>query len=507
MKLKFLLSTILILTSVFCFGQNEPLISASNSITISDLKNMLYKYSSDEFGGRGTPSKGQDLAINFLTDHYKKIGVKPLQKNTYLQPVKLQFDFKPKVSFSINGNQFKYYDDFISYNNGPKVNYEEEEIIFVGFGIDDPKYSDYINVDVKGKVVVAFNGEPKNNDGSFIINGNKKSVWSNNREELRNKKAAAKKNGAKSLILLNDYLYNRYRYDYEFSDKGRGEKRMSLEDNSKNGPHIFLFPTKFKDFFSGKDLRLKLDFEPNYETFIANNVAAFIEGSEYPDEYIVLTAHLDHVGTQNGEIYNGADDDGSGTVGILEIAEAFAIAEKQGYKPKRSIIFLHVTAEERGLLGSEYYVDFNPLVPLEETMVCLNIDMIGRTDPNRGVRNVNYIYIIGSDILSNDLHETNEFANEKYANLELDYRYNDPTYPVFESGRTIENQYYYRSDHYHFVKNNIPSIFFFSGTHVDYHQPTDTAEKILYDLYKKRVKLIFHTTWELANRDERIKLN
>ena len=227
----------------------------------------------------------------------------------------------------------------------------------------------------------------------------------------------------------------------------------------------------------------------------------------YPDEYIVLTAHLDHVGTQNGKIYNGADDDGSGTVGILEIAEAFAIAEKQGYKPKRSVIFLHVTAEERGLLGSEYYVDFDPLVPLEETMVCLNIDMIGRTDPNRGVRNVNYIYIIGSDILSNDLHKTNEFANEKYANLELDYRYNDPTYPVFESGRTIENQYYYRSDHYHFVKNNIPSIFFFSGTHVDYHQPTDTAEKILYDLYKKRVKLIFHTTWELANSDERIKLN
>lgn len=506
MKLKFLFSIALALTSIFFHGQSEALLKASNSITTKDLQNMLYVYSSDEFEGRGTPSRGQDLAINFLTDHYKKIGVKPLQKSTYLQPVKLQFDFKPEVSFSVNGNQFKYYDDFISYNNGPTANYEEEEIIFVGYGIDDPKYSDYSNVNVKGKVVVAFNGEPKNDDGSFVINGQKKSEWSNNREELRNKKAAAKKNGAKSLILLNDYLYNRYRDDYEFSDKGRGEKRMSLEDGSKDGPHVFLFPTKFKDFFSTKDLKLELNFEPNYETFTANNVAAFIEGSEYPDEYIILTAHLDHVGIQYGEIYNGADDDGSGTVGILEIAEAFAIAEKNGYKPKRSIIFLHVTAEERGLLGSEYYVDHNPLVPLDKTMVCLNIDMIGRTDPNRGVRNINYIYIIGSDILSDDLHEVNKFANDKYVNLELDYRYNDPTYPVFESGRTIENQYYYRSDHYHFIKNNIPSIFFFSGTHVDYHQPTDTAEKILYDLYRKRVQLIFHTTWELANRKNKISL-
>ena len=506
MKLKFLLSIALALTPIFTFSQSDILLNASNSIKIDDLKKMLYIYSSDEFGGRGTPSKGQDLAINFLEERYRKMGVKSLQEDTYLQPVKLQFDFKPKVSLSINGQNFEYYKDFISYNNGPKVNFNDEEIIFVGYGIDDPKYSDYSNINVKGKVVLAFNGEPKNEDGGFFINGDQKSKWSNNREELNNKRGAAKKNGAKSLILLNDYLYNRYRYEYEYSDSGMGEKRMSLEDDSNNGPHVFLFPTKFKNSFNEKKLNLNLNFEPNYEKFTAYNVAAYIEGSDYPDEYIVITAHLDHVGIQNGEIYNGADDDGSGTIGILEIAEAFAIAKKQGYKPKRSIIFLHVTAEERGLLGSKYYVDHDPLVPLEQTITCLNIDMIGRTDPNRGIRNMNYIYIIGSDILSDDLHEINKNANEKYVNLELDYRYNDPTFPVFESGRTIENQYYYRSDHYHFVKNNIPSIFFFSGTHVDYHQPTDTAEKILYELYEKRVKLIFHTAWDLANNETRIQL-
>ena len=183
---------------------------------------------------------------------------------------------------------------------------------------------------------------------------------------------------------------------------------------------------------------------------------------------------------------------------MLEIAEAFALAKEQGHTPKRSIVFLHVTAEERGLLGSEYYADYDPLVPINKTIANLNMDMMGRADPNRGIKNLNYVYVIGSDTLSDDLHEINLEANEKYANLELDFRYNDINDP---------NQFYYRSDHYHFVKNNIPSIFYFSGVHEDYHKPTDTAEKILYEPYKRRVKLIFHTAWGLANRNERIKLN
>ena len=159
-------------------------------------------------------------------------------------------------------------------------------------------------------------------------------------------------------------------------------------------------------------------------------------------------------------------------------------------------MFLHVTAEERGLLGSKYYADHEPLVPIKQTVANLNMDMMGRADPERGVRNLNYVYIIGSDILSDDLHNINIDAN-KYANLELDFRFNGINHP---------DQFYYRSDHFHFIKNNIPAIFYFSGVHEDYHQPTDTAEKILYEPYKKRVKLIFHTAWELANRDERIKL-
>ena len=236
-----------------------------------------------------------------------------------------------------------------------------------------------------------------------------------------------------------------------------------------------------------------------------NNVLAYIEGSEKPNEVLVITAHLDHIGVDDdGQINNGADDDGSGNVAILEIAEAFQLAVKQGHRPKRSILFLHVTGEEKGLLGSKYYTD-NPVYPLENTVANLNIDMIGRIDKLHE-DNTNYMYLIGSDILSQDLHDVSEAMNEKYVNLDLDYRYNDPTTEVFEFGRYRQNRYYYRSDHYNFAKNEVPVIFYFNGTHADYHAPSDTVEKIEYELLEKRTRLIFYTAWEIANRDERLRL-
>ena len=237
--------------------------------------------------------------------------------------------------------------------------------------------------------------------------------------------------------------------------------------------------------------------EDNIDWVKTENVAAIIEGSTYPNEYIVLTAHLDHVGIENGEIFNGADDDGSGSMALLEIAEAFKLAELDGNRPKRSIVILHVSAEEKGLLGSKYYTD-NPLYPLDETITNLNVDMIGRTDPTRNSNNDEYIYLIGTDRLSTMLHETSEKVNYKTVNLELDYRFNALDDP---------NRFYERSDHWHFAKNNIPVIFYFSGTHEDYHQPTDTAEKIRYDLLTKRTRLIFHTAWEIANMNERIEVD
>ena len=225
----------------------------------------------------------------------------------------------------------------------------------------------------------------------------------------------------------------------------------------------------------------------------SENVVAFIKGTEKPDEIVVISAHLDHEGVKDGEIYNGADDDGSGTVAMLEIAEAFKKAADAGKGPKRSMLFLHVTGEEKGLLGSKYYTE-NPIFPLANTVTDLNIDMIGRVDAaHKG--DPNYVYLIGSDKLSSELHNISEEVNKKYTNVNLDYKYNAENEP---------NRFYYRSDHYNFAKHGIPIIFYFNGTHADYHRPSDTPDKINYEMLEKRTRLVFHTAWEVANRDARI---
>ena len=224
----------------------------------------------------------------------------------------------------------------------------------------------------------------------------------------------------------------------------------------------------------------------------SENIWAFIEGTDKKDEIVVISAHYDHVGMKNGEVYNGADDDGSGTVTLLEVAQALQKAKNEGNGPRRSILFLHVTGEEHGLHGSRYYTE-HPLYPLAKTVADVNIDMVGRRDDFHKDSN-NYVYIIGSDYLSSDLFDLTEKANKDFVNLQLDYKYND---------RNDPNRFYYRSDHYNFAKHNIPSVFLFNGTHEDYHMPTDDPEKIEYDALAKRAQFAFTIVWDLANRDNR----
>ena len=210
------------------------------------------------------------------------------------------------------------------------------------------------------------------------------------------------------------------------------------------------------------------------------------------EELIIITAHYDHLGKKDTVIFNGADDNGSGTAAVMEIAQAFMIAKKEGFGPRRSILIMAVSGEEKGLLGSKYYTE-NPVFPLKKTVVNLNIDMIGRVDYYHDT--ANYIYLIGSDMLSKELHDISEKINKKYIGLELDYTFNS---------EKDTNRYYYRSDHYNFAKNNIPVIFYFNGLHDDYHKQTDTIEKIDFRKIKKITRFVFLTAWEIANRDERI---
>ncbi len=279
----------------------------------------------------------------------------------------------------------------------------------------------------------------------------------------------------------------------EFEGRKTGEKGQKLVANY------------IRDFYKGLDIEAGVSegeyFQNIPKSFLkgksnnsTENILAFIYGIEKPEEVIVISAHYDHLGSKNGIIYPGADDDGSGTAALLEIVKAFRLAYLEDEGPKRSILFINFTGEEEGLLGSKYYTE-NPIFPFNKTIANLNIDMIGRVDEFH-VENPDYVYLIGADKISEELHYISEAVNKKYLNLDLDYKYND---------EKDKNRFYYRSDHYNFAKKGVPVIFYFNGTHQDYHKSTDTEEKINYDILTKRAQLVFLTAWELANRKEVLK--
>ncbi|SEQ49232.1 Peptidase family M28 [Hyunsoonleella jejuensis] len=291
---------------------------------------------------------------------------------------------------------------------------------------------------------------------------------------------------------LSEHLY-KFASD-EFEGRKVGEPGQKKAANFLKSYYVNLdidSPLGNKNYFQG----ISSTYLPE-DVSASENVLSYIKGSEKPEEVVIISAHLDHLGIEDGNVYYGADDDGSGIVAIMEIAEAFKAAILDGHTPKRSILFMHFTAEEIGKRGSEFYVK-QPVFPLENTIVNLNIDMIGRVD-DRHAQNKNYIYLIGTDRLSKELHYTSEKVRDAYSDIELDYKYN-----------ALEdvNQYYSRSDHYNFAKYDIPVIFYFNGEHDDYHKHTDTPDKIDYELLEKRTKLIFATAWQLTNQEKRVDID
>ncbi len=477
----------------------------ASSITESELKEHLYIYASDDFEGRETGTSGQKKAVEYLRTEYRKLGVPGAgEGGEYLQKVPLEIAKLPSGTLSISGKPYNLGEDFLTFSS---MQGEFDEVIYAGYGIEDSAYSDYKDLDVEGKVVLIKAGEPMKRDGTYVISGNSdSSVWSDLSESVEKKAQILVGKGARAILYIDNSNYQRYLRAFDFL-ANNNDGQMTLK-NDGNDPALVLlqenvaldlFP-EFESTVTARQLAVPITFEinSNNETIDSENVVAYVKGSVKPDEYIIISSHLDHIGiTDDGQINNGADDDGSGSVAMLEIAEAFKLAAEAGQGPERSVVFLHVTGEEKGLLGSLYYTDFAPIFPLQATVANLNIDMIGRTDPKREGSG-EYIYLIGSDKLSTELHQLSESVNEKYTRLDLDYTYNDENDP---------NRFYYRSDHYNFAKNNIPIIFYFNGTHEDYHRPSDTPDKINYDLLAKRSQLIFYTAWELANRETRVMVD
>lgn len=504
--IKKVISVLCIIMVGTLIAQDSIAVKYAETIKAEELSKHLHIISADDYEGRESGYLGQKKCEEYMVDFYKGLGLPPV-KGSYTQEFELSLDDPKKVYVSQGDRQFAFLEDYY-YFPSTSDRKMSGELFFAGYGIDDPMYSDIDGSKIKGKVVVVWDGEPKGNDGKFLIGGDEPSKWTTTRDAKQN---LIEDNGALAMMVVYpDYQLRVEQVKGYFSHSG-----MSLikEKNEKaaNMP-VFHISTEMarsmigaKQFKKLEKAKLKqnkrsaaagqvdINFARSSETLVSSNVLGYIEGSDKKDEVIIITAHYDHIGVDGEEVYNGADDDGSGTVATLEIAEAFAQAKAEGNGPRRSVMILNVSAEEKGLLGSQYYVE-HPVLPLENTVADLNIDMIGRVDEQHE-GNDNYVYIIGADRLSQGLHDVGEKVNKNYLGLELDYTFNAEDDP---------NRFYYRSDHYNFAKNNVPSVFYFSGVHEDYHRPGDTVDKIMFPKLEKITKLIFHTAWELANQEERI---
>ena len=502
----------IVLLSQSAFSQFDSVAyNYAQTINQSDIERIIYALASDSMLGRNTATEGQKRAESYLVEAFKYMNIAPGNGDSYLQEFGVNKRMILNIELKIDGNEINK-DQLFSVSAIKGTEFESNAIVFAGYGINSDTYNDYENLEVKGKSVFILSGEPSTNGKSWV-NGEDHSEWNQN---MKLKINAARLAEARVLFIVRDKFKDFKRMYSRWIDSGA--LKLSEGTEEQFIPIVYIDKSAFLNIFNLSDKKwnsllkkindkgvpltiekkksLKLDIKGEDISLMASNVLAAVEGTELKDEWVIISAHYDHLGQTADKVYNGADDNASGTTAVLEIAEAFKKAEMDGIKPRRSILFLLVSGEEKGLLGSKYYTQ-HPVYTFDKTMVDLNIDMIGRRDAEHKESN-NYVYLIGADKLSKELHELSENVNTTYSHLELDYTFNAEGDP---------NRFYYRSDHYNFAKKNIPVIFYFNGTHEDYHQLTDTPDKIELDALQKRAQLVFYTAWKLANKDGMLILN
>lgn len=527
--------------------KQDPIAMKYAAIITPELEKMhLSIIASDEYEGRETGMPGAAKAADYIANEFKSLGLQPIVNGSYFFDVPIMGTRFMVNGLTINGTAFSYGKDFTAQGGGAKT-INVNDVVFIGYGIGDEKYDDLKGIDITGKVVILMStGEPVKDSVSFITGTKQLSAWTPNQGGGRGGRGGA--GGGRGGAAGGGGGKNRMQYIQSKNPalilvvnpnppnaNGRGGRggapnpeRWNVVKKQEVKPFTgivsYTISIAMADQLlkpAGKTLAqlkgaidqsgmpqsqtVKTEFNTSYAAEVkdlkANDVLGFMEGSDpkLKDEVLVVSAHYDHIGLTNpgskDKVNNGADDDGSGTTGMMSIARAFSQAKKAGKGPKRSILFLANVGEEKGLLGSEYYTD-HPVIPMERTVADLNIDMIGRVgnDYKGKPDSANYVYVIGSKMLSSDLYNMSVNANKTYTNLTLDYIYDDPN---------DQNRFYYRSDHYNFAKHNVPIIFYFNGVHEDYHQPGDEVKKINFGVMAKRAQLVFYTAWAVANADKR----
>jgi len=495
----YILSLVAIVLTLSVKAQDQVAQQYGKVVSTDDLKEYLSIIASDALEGRETGTRGQKMAAAFIAAHFQELGLTGPVNGSYYQPVDLFSSTLTEVYLKAGQTRFDNYSGVVYSGSADSKGEVTIPVVFIGNGTE----ADLAQVDVKDKAVLFLTKETS-------LRGNKTVAM------LREK-------GAKLLLVNNTENVS----DFDvFATQMKGflsGARLSLEKpkETTNSGLFLLSPAAVEKTMGTTMEKLKkaaaedpkknalkkvkattiqYTVTTSLKITKSDNVLGYLEGTDKKDELVVITAHYDHIGkSKSGTgdlINNGADDDGSGTVSVMALAKAFATAKSEGKGPRRSILFMTVTGEEKGLLGSEYYSE-HPIFPLENTVVDLNIDMVGRRDPQHK-DSTPYVYVIGSDKLSAELHTLSESVNKSTTNLIFDYTYNDQNHP---------ERLYYRSDHWNFAKKNIPIIFYFDGIHEDYHKPSDEVSKIEFDLLAKRAQCVFFTAWEIANRDQRIPVD
>lgn len=466
-------------------AQGSTLVSYGQGIKAEILSKHLHVLAHDSLDGRETGKSGQKKAARYLVNYFESIGCfKAPGMDSYEQ----QFDViesTPGGDLSMNGFALTFKKDFIYYGCKAKVAYNlpiytERQLDLVK---DKPCMVVYTlrTNDMRAEITSLKSRLRKSVEGLVLIAKNYNELYEYLEHYVTGKSMRLADGTTKKefpiMVVRSEAIYPNLSKEFKYL-AGKGKAKKTVSD---------------KEVFT-----LKAELNTNEVRLTSSNILAFIPGSnpKLKNEVIVITAHYDHIGVENSVVYNGADDDGTGTVGLMSLAAQFMQAYKEGHGPDRSILIMPVSGEEKGLLGSSYFAE-HPVIPLTSIVADLNIDMIGRNDIAHE-KDTNYIYIIGSNMISDELHQINELANKTYTHLNLDYKFNSLSDP---------NQFYYRSDHYNFAKNGIPVIFYFSGVHEDYHQPTDDVEKIIFSKVELVTRLVYYTACELATRKNRLSIN
>ncbi len=502
-----ILNCLLLLISTCCFGQKKQIQKIASTVSIERLKKNLYYLASEQLEGRVMGSHGDTLASDYVVNCFKENHlVAPFKNGTsYFQTVNTFKKNLLHAELTIGNKKFENWNGWsFGLRNTETINLDNIPVVFAGYAIENNLYNDFANIDVKGKAVLILTGQPQDISGNYLLSGTKQpAIISSYQNILREKGAVLillynNRFEAESLqqrktsfqtVYKNPFIQNNNLPVLTLSDERANELLATSNKTIKNLVHDITKTLRPQSFIVNTFVDCHIQIAISEEK--APNVIGVIKGTDNSAGCIILSAHHDHVGRDGKEIYYGAVDNASGTVAIMEIATLMNNAIKKGFRPKRSIVFASYTGEEKGLLGS-YHFAANPIFPIEKTRAVLNIDMMGRVDTFYSGKRAdsNYAYILVIDSLNRGLRKSLFAANEKLGTLKLDTYYEQPQ---FMQRRLLG------SDQYPFYLKGVPFIRIDCGFSKDYHQPTDTPDKINYELLSNQIKLAFLTTWNIAN--------